>query len=417
MSDQEFRAVLAALDTGAPPVTEPSPPLRSVAVLGAGAVGRLLACEALAAGLEVRLHSVLGRELSELSDAGTITVRGAHLVGNYPVSTERTERPHIRLTRSLDEAVDGVDVVLVATPASAHATYAGLLAGSLVDGQLVVLVPGRFLGSVALAKELAAHLCSAQVTLAELEAAPYLATTNGAGVDVQGVARHLGVSSLPVTDSDVVASRLKPLPLATGLRPLDGPLDTAFSAVTGVLAVAPVLTNVAMIDGGSGSGILLKDLISPVLAETLLQQLDEERREVAFRYGVRDLLSTAGWLRKTYGGDSVDEIEDDGDLVAALRDLEVFDEFRIGTGGGPRVIDDVPHSLVPLASAGHEAGVQTPATDTIVSLASTLAGTDFGREGRSLQTLALAGHEPGELRRVISRSRVDHTNTDVWRRL
>ncbi|UMG94098.1 NAD/NADP octopine/nopaline dehydrogenase family protein [Nocardioides sp. TF02-7] len=415
MSDHEFRAVLAALDAGAPPVAAPVPPLRSVAVLGAGAVGRLLACEALAAGLEVRLHSVLGRELTELAEAGTITVRGAHLVGSYPVSTEPSDRPHIRLSRSLDEAVAGVDAIVVATPATAHATYAGLLAGNLADGQLLVLVPGRFLGSVALSRDLQAHLCSARVTVAELEAVPYLATARGAGVEVHGVARHLGVSALPVTDADQVAARLRPL--VPALRPVDGPLDTAFGTVTGVLAVAPVLTNVAVVNGGTGTGVLLKELVPQALADSLLHQLDEERREVAFRYGVRDLPSAAGWLRRAYGGQPADEVEDDGDLAAALRDLEVFDELRIGTGGGPRVIDDVPHSLVPLASAGREAGVPTPATDTMVALASSFAGTDFGREGRSLQTLGLAGHDPGELRRVIAAPRADRPHTDVWRRL
>lgn len=140
------------------------------------------------------------------------------------------------------------------------------------------------------------------------------------------------------------------------LRPVDGPLDTAFGTVTGVLAVAPVLTNVAVVNGGTGTGVLLKELVPQALADSLLHQLDEERREVAFRYGVRDLPSAAGWLRRAYGGQPADEVEDDGDLAAALRDLEVFDELRIGTGGGPRVIDDVPHSLVPLASAGRGRG-------------------------------------------------------------
>lgn len=415
MSDHEFRAVLAALDTGAPPVTAPVPPLRSVAVLGAGAVGRLLACEALAAGLEVRLHSVQGRELTELAEAGTITVRGTHLVGSYSVASEASDRPHIRLSRSLDEAVDGVDAILVATPASAHATYAGLLAGNLADGQLLVLVPGRFLGSVALSKELQAHLCPARVTVAELEAVPYLASTRGAGVTVHGVARQLGVSALPVADAATVAARLRPL--VSGLRPVDGPLDTAFGGVTGVLAVAPVLTNVAVIDGATGSGVLLKELVSSALADSLLRELDEERREVAFRYGVRDLPTAAGWLRRTYGDQPVDEVGDDGDLATALRDLEVFDDLRIGAGGGPRVIDDVPHSLVPLASAGRAAGVPTPATDTMVALASTFAGTDFGREGRSLQNLGLGGHDPGELRRVIAAPPANRPHTDVWRRL
>lgn len=414
MSDQEFRAVLAALGAQPPQGYDSTPPLRSVAVLGAGAVGRLLACEALAAGLEVRLHSVLGSELTELARAGAVTVRGVHLVGSYAVGEQPGDRPQILLSRSVDEAVAGVDAVLIATPSSAHATYAGLLAGNLADGQLVVLVPGRFLGGPAFRRELASHLCTAEVTVAEVEAVPYQGVARGATVEVHGVARSLGVSTLPVERAREVTRLLTPLLVEP--RPTDGPLETAFAGVTGVLTVAPVLTNVAAVDQGGDEGVLLKELVSPALAGSLLRKLDEERREVAFRFGVRDLPSTAAWLRRTYG-DADDELVDDHDLVRAIRDLEVFDDLRLRVDGGPRVIDDVPHSLVPLASAGRRAGVPTPATDTVISLASTLAGTDFAREGRSLESLGLAGPEPGELRRAIAVRGTASSHNDVWRRL
>lgn len=412
MSDQEFRAVLAALGANPPHGFESTPPLRSVAVLGAGAVGRLLACEALAAGLQVRLHSVRGSELTELARAGAITVRGTHLVGSYAVGEEPSERPQILLSRSADEAIAGVDAILIATPSAAHPTYAGLLAGNLADGQLVVLVPGRFLGAPAFSRELRGHLCSADITLAEVEAVPYQGVVRGAGVVVHGVARGLRVSTLPVGRSAEVTRRLSPL-LAEP-EPADGPLDTAFAGLTGVLAVAPVLTNVAAVDSGGEEGVLLKELISPALASSLLRKLDEERREVAFRFGVRDLPSAASWLRRTYG--EGDEGQAD-DLLQTIRDLELFDELRLRADGGPRVIDDVPHSLVPLASAGRRAGVPTPATDTMISLASTLAGTDFGREGRSLESLGLAAHDPGELRRAIAEQHEASSHNDVWRRL
>src|SRR5688500_3589474 len=113
MSDSDFRAVIDALSVSGPVRPRSVEPVRRVAVLGAGAVGRLLACEALAAGLEVRLHSVFGQELADLRAAGAVTVRGAHLVGTYAVGDSGTgspSRPAIELTASVDEAVAGADV-------------------------------------------------------------------------------------------------------------------------------------------------------------------------------------------------------------------------------------------------------------------------------------------------------------------
>lgn len=416
MSDHEFRAVLDALGASRGTPSSSPPSVRSVAVLGAGPVGLALACEALAAGLDVRLHSVSGAELSTLVAAGGITVRGAHLIGGYRVAEGDADRggaldgPAIRVERNVDDAIRDAEAVLVAVPAYAHATYAGLLAGSLADGQLVLLVPGRFLGSVALARSLAAHLSPAAVTLAELEAAPYVATADGASVVITGRAAALRVASLPVGAVDDVVARLAGL--LPGLVATDGPLDVAFGAVTGVLTVAPLVTNTALVE--SGKAPLLKELLTPGLAGSLVARLDEERQEVAFRFGVRDLPSAADWLVRAYGDAEDRSAPGDRELVEVIGDLEVFDDLRVVDG--PRVIDDVPNTLVPLASAGRLAGVPTPATDAVIALAGQLADTDFRTEGRSLTGLGLDATPAPEVRRTIASIDTD-SRPNLWRRI
>jgi opine dehydrogenase len=399
MSDSDFRAVIDALSVSGPVRPRSVEPVRRVAVLGAGAVGRLLACEALAAGLEVRLHSVFGQELADLRAAGAITVRGAHLVGTYAVGDSgggSPSRPAIELTASVDEAVAGADVVFVVTPASAHPTYAGVLAGSLQDGHLVVLVPGRFLGSLALHQELQRHHCRSSVTVAELAAAPYVASRDGATINVHGVASQVDVAALPVDESGPVAERLSALlPMLTAV---DSPLVTAFGGVTGVLGVAPLLTNTSLVEGAKGGAVLLRDLVPAGLSQTLLHDLDEERLEVAFHYGVRDLPSTAGWLRAAY---DVADDEASPDIATALADIEMFDEVTVGGPGGPHVTDDVPYMLVPLARSARAAGVSTPATDAVIALASCLVGTDLMAAGRHPEALGLGGVRPADARRRL----------------
>lgn len=396
MSDSTFRAVLEGLQQRPSSVEETPPAPTSVAVLGAGPVGLLLACEALAAGLDVRLTSLYGQELQVLREAGAITVRGVHLVGSYAIGGPRHLGPAIALVDSVDQAVKDADLILLAAPALSHSAYAGVLAPVLEDGQTILLVPGRFLGVVEFAETLAAHMATANVTLSEVAHPPYLATCDGAAVRVLGVAKSLPFSTLPVEAALTLCSRLASvLPM---LHATDSPLDTAFATLTGVLNVAPLAANASVLD--AGGEVRLVDLVTRGLSGTIMRALDIERREVGFHFGVRDLVPAATWLRAAFGEES-DQVEDP-DLHNALTDLDAFHDVRIGWDGGPRVIDDVANVLVPLASAGRAAGVSTPVTDMIVTLASTLAGSDLSAQGRTLDRVGLGNHPPSELRRHLA---------------
>ncbi len=323
--------------------------------------------------------------------------------------TVSSPRQAIELTASVDDAVAGADVVFVVTPASAHPTYAGVLAGSLRDGHLVVLVPGRFLGSLALHQELQRHHCRSSVTVAELAAVPYVASRDGATVTVHGVTRQVDLSTLPVDAAGPVTDRLAALlPM---LRPVDGPLVTAFGGVTGVLGVAPLLTNTALVEGAKGAAVLLRDLVPPGLSQTLLRGLDDERLEVAFNYGVRDLPTTAAWLRTAY---DVEDEDASSDIATALADIEMFDEVTVGGPGGPHVTDDVPYTLVPLARSARAAGVRTPATDAVIALASCLVGADLMAAGRDPDALGLGGVRPADARRRLKEAPEHAPRATTW---
>jgi opine dehydrogenase len=401
-SGQDLRAVLDAMARREQQPAPPQPAIASVAVLGAGPTGQLLAAEALAAGREVRMHSAFGRELAELRAGGGITVRGRHLVGTYAVteSAPAPARPAIRLCAAIDDAVAGADLVVLATPATVHPTYAGLLAHALPDTvAAIVLIPGRFLGSVELHRALRRHGWRGEAPIAETAAVPYLAREDGGAIVVDGVAARLPLARLG-GPADAVAGMLAAILPAVVAVP--SVLDIAFAGVTGVAGVAPVILNAGL--ARSGEPPLWRELVTPHLAGTILRDLDEERREVGFAYGARDLPSAAATLAATFGDDG-EPVPDGDDLAAALAGLGAFAHCRLtdacgpqlgdasrpqlGDDSRPQLGDDVPNVLVPLASAGRHVGVPTPATDAVVALASVLARSDFARHGRRLETLGL----------------------------
>lgn len=383
---QDFRAALDAMTRQAKQPAAPRRAVTSVAVLGAGLIGQLLAAEALAAGLEVRLYSAFERDLERLRSRGSITVRGRHLVGSYAVTATEPKSPAIRLSASIDDAVAGTGLVLLATPATVHPAYAGLLACALSDAPdagALVLVPGRFLGSVEMYRALSRHGAQHSVTIAETATTPYLAREDDGAIVVDAVAARLPLARLGGRGDTVAAMLTVMLP---GVTAVPSVLDVAFAGVTGVAAVAPVILNAGASQNGHAP--LWRELVTPHLSGTILRDLDEERRAVGFAYGARDLPSAAATLAATFGtaGDTPPEGDD---LAAALGELSAFAERRLAGTSRPHLTDDVPNVLVPLASAGRRAGIATPATDAVIAIASVLAGSDFTRHGRRLETLGL----------------------------
>ena len=66
------------------------------------------------------------------------------------------------------------------------------------------------------------------------------------------------------------------------------------------------------------------------------------------------------------------------------------------------VHEDVPNCMVPIASLGDALKVETPALDTMINLAGLINGTDYWREGRTLEKVGLAGLGAIEMMNYVS---------------
>ncbi len=382
MSDAEFRAVVASLGASRPAEADRSDPLRTVCVVGSGPVGLALACEALAAGLQTRLWSPVASELAVES----LTVRGAHLIGTYRLGGAAAV-PSVVVAAGVDAAVAGADAVLVAVPSLAVGGVAALLAPHLADGQLVVLVPGRSFGAVEVRRELRRQGCPAHVIIAELAAPPYLVSSPGPGrLQIHAVPAQVALGASASTVQRLAAVWPSVVAAPGGL------LGSTFADLGGVLRVAPVVLNAGLGEAGGGPW---SALVTPTVA-AVMEAVDEERREVAFAFGVRDLPSAAACLAAAYGVGG-------GTLHDTWHAIPAFDELMVGNGGLRRLLaDDVACSLVPLAAAGCAAGVPTQAADALVATASLLCGLDFAALGRSFGALGLAGADVETIRRSLS---------------
>jgi opine dehydrogenase len=351
----EFEALLAGLSEAKPAVAPGEPePVRRVAVLGAGPVGQALACECLAAECEVTLHTAFEPERAALAEPRAVTVRGEHLVGTYRLSDAADaadgagSQPAIGLRTGIDDAVDGADAILVATPAVAHATLGGLLAGRLRAEQLLVLVPARAFGAVEVARSLRRFASPVLPAIIELAASPYRVQSPQPGaLTISSVTQSVPAAALPNRKTEEAVKRLRTiLPM---LMSAGGVLETSFSDISGIV---------------DGPAAFLRE------SGSVTRKIDDERRRVAFAYGVRD-------------------------LPPAPPNDEAL------SADDPRVHDALCCSLVPLVSAGAQAGIPTRASAALVDLGSVQRKLDYARHGRSMASIGLDRLSPDDVRRAL----------------
>ena len=348
----EFEALLAGLSEVKPSAgLQERSPLHRIGVVGAGPLGQALACECLAAEREVTLYTAFEPERSALVRPGAVTVRGEHLVGSYRVAESPSSAPAISLRTGIDDEVGELDAVFIATPAITHGTYAGLLAGRLQAKQLLVLVPGRPFGAVEVARSLRRFAARSLPTIVEVAHPPYRVESSEPGaLTVAGVEAEVPAAALPNRSTGEAVQRLGAiLPM---LAPAHGILETSFADRCGVIDVPPAL---------------LRD------SSAVARRIDDERRRVAFAYGVRDLPPAPPQANP-----------------APTLDL-----------GDARIHDALCCSLVPLVSAGDLAGIPVRTAAALVDLGSVLLDLDFARHGRSLPALGLDRFSPDEIRRAL----------------
>ena len=71
------------------------------------------------------------------------------------------------------------------------------------------------------------------------------------------------------------------------------------------------------------------------------------------------------------------------------------------------IFEDVPMSLVPIASLGQRYGVSVQGIDSIIRLACIVHKTDYWRRGRTLEKLGIGNLSVGELTRYVEEGVLD----------
>lgn len=295
------------------------------------------------------------------------------------------------ITQNLGDAVQFADLILVATTADAHAQLAQDMAPFLKMGQMIVLNPGRTLGSL----EFSYHLRKSsrvEVQIGETQSLLFACREDQLGiVRIIGQKSNLPFAAFPASLTGSMLEKL--LPILPGLIPAKNILETGLENIGSILHPPVILFNAAAIERGS----LFKfySELTPSVAE-FIQNLDEERLSLGEKLGLK-LRSASDWVSFAYQGIGGDT------LLEKIRNNPAYDDVKAPSSLNTRMIfEDIPTGLVPMWDLGIHLGLKMPLMQSLIEIFSILSNKDWKKSGRRLDSLGIDFEDKVKLEHLVS---------------
>jgi len=355
-------------------------------VIGAGHGGKAMAAHLALMGFPTTLYNRTAEHIAAIKELGGIDLdsvsAGIHGFGRLEC-----------VTSDMAEALDKANVIMVVVPSSAHIDIAKAAKPYLKDGQIVVLNPGRTCGAIEFAKVLRDESCQADVTVAEAETFIYASRSDGpAQARIFRIKEAVPLAALPANRTRRV------LDIIHEAYPqfIDGinVLQTGMNNIGAIFHPALAILNSGWIEATHGDYQFYIDGVTPSVA-TVLETLDRERVTVASSLGIRGRTALE-WLKLAYSTEGENWNE-------AIHNQPGYYGIKAPPTLNHRYLfEDVPMSLVPIASLGQYYGVAVRGMDAIIRLACIIHQTDYWRRGRTIEKLGINNLSVDELLRYVN---------------
>jgi opine dehydrogenase len=354
-------------------------------VIGAGHGGKGMAAHLALMGFPVKLFNRTSENIAIIKARMGIELTsfegGPHGFGKLEV-----------VTSDIGEALEDAQVIMVVLPSTAHADIAKAAASFLKNGQIIVLNPGRTCGAIEFSQVLRENNCSVDVIVSEAETLIYASRSDGPALArIFGIKESVPLAALPATRTKEVLAALAP----AYPQFIDGVsvLHTGLNNMGAIFHPALTLLNAGRIESTRGEFQFYIDGVTPTVAR-VLEVLDRERVTVASSLGIR-ARTALEWLKLAY--DATGE-----NLHEAIHNQPGYYGIQAPPTLNHRYItEDIPMSLVPIASLGDRFGVSTRGIDSIVQLACIIHRTDYNRRGRTVERLGLGQWSVSELNKYV----------------
>jgi len=360
-------------------------PANKIAVLGLGNVAH-----AMAADLTLKGFDVVMCEAPEFRDSFRTTLEQQAICFIDVWGEERIVKLH-KVTTDFEEAIKGVDYIMMAIPAIGHKRFFDSIMPYLEDGQTIVMWPGNY-SALLLANILRQMGTKRDITLAECHTLPW-----GCRLDAPGKVRifvdawKLLLATFPARNKDKVVNDLKDIyPVVPG----ENVLATSLNNLNPIVHPAGAVLNAGWIDTLQKDFYFYKHGTTLSIAR-VIKAIYDEVASVANAIGIKmlDYPEEAFWSK--------------GTIMSVYFKAPFNKEGVVTNISGPSsmkaryITEDVPYGLVPTAQLAHKFNVNIPIIDAIIKLASVINKADYYEEGRSLEELGIANLSKEELAEVL----------------
>ncbi|MDD2521920.1 MAG: NAD/NADP octopine/nopaline dehydrogenase family protein [Anaerolineaceae bacterium] len=354
------------------------------AVIGAGNGGKAMAAYLALLGVQVTMFNRTANRVE------IIRLRGG-------IDLENPTEPRgfgelYKVTDNMEEALREADIVMVIVPSTAHSDIARISAPFLRDDHIVVLNPGRTGGALEFRHTLDQENCTCNPIISEAETFIFASRSEGPSqARIFRIKEAVPLAALPATRTAEVLDAIRPvLP-----QFIDGKnvLQTGLNNMGAIFHPALALLNAGWIEATSGDFEFYVDGVTPSVAK-VLEVLDRERVTVASAIGLK-ARTALDWLELAYNATG-------NDLHEAMHNQTGYYGIRApGTLNHRYITEEIPMSLVPIASFAKTYGVSVNGIESIINLANFIHGIDYRRRGRTVEKLGIKDLSVGELVKFV----------------
>jgi opine dehydrogenase len=348
--------------------------IETIAIIGAGNGGKAAAVDLALQNKHVRLFEFpeFKKNLQEIIETKTLTATGA-VEGQAHLD---------RITCDLEEALAGVDSMMICTQALTHDRVAHEIAPFVRPEHLIILNPGSTGGSLHFAHVFRKLGLQKLPTIVETSTLTYGCRAKDARVEISVKVKRVAYATLPAKAAGRFGPELEAL--YPGLVRSGSVLEAGLNNANPVIHPPITILNGARIENEGDRTYFYKDGVSPTVAH-LIRKLDEERMA---------LLEALGYAAQP---DPVTSVEQG---YASSR--EYYECYKNGPGfkgfRNPNTLDnryiheDIGMGLVMFCSLGRFLKIPTPTCQAFVSMGEAISGINYSAEGkRTLNSMGLAG--------------------------
>ena len=344
-----------------------------IAILGAGHGGVAMSSDLRLQGYDVNLYAVENHSLNlKLIDAaGSIHVEGVTTNHKCPIDVKADFIVH-----NVRDAIKDAQIIFVNVPAFAQEVYNEDIMRYGEKGQIVVYPCGGF-SAINFYNELKEFGRAEDFIVCETASFIYTTKITGpAKVLIKSIKEKVQFAAFPEERTDEALSVLNTL--YPQFYKAQNAWQTSFNNPSSVLHTITTLMNMSRIEQMGSYKNSYYD-ITPGVAR-IIEAVDAERVEIA-KHFFSNTMPMKNIMQSLYNIEG-------NDFYETIMNIKPYKTQRAPENMQHRYVsEDIPYSLVPIATLGASLNIPTPNMDSIINIACMCNAEDYWTTGRNAQKL------------------------------